>query len=113
MGVEKSGKCLEKAIYVGAVGARFEKENVMEWQDIVITKTQNIEALGYGSEENSKNRMTYASLSGNIRHMLHYSVSFDPINVLSFDIMSKSNFNYVLLILIFMCRFKYWLKSDL
>jgi len=54
MGVEKSGKCLEKAIYVGAVGARFEKENVMEWQDIVITKTQNIESLGYGSEENSK-----------------------------------------------------------
>ena len=54
MGVEKNGKCLEKAIYVGAVGARFEKENVMEWQDMVITKTQNIEALGYGSEENSK-----------------------------------------------------------
>ena len=54
MGVEKNGKCLEKAIYVGAVGARFEKENVMEWQDMVITKTQNIEVLGYGSEENSK-----------------------------------------------------------
>ena len=54
MAATKCGTALDKAIYVGAVGARFEKENVMEWQEMVITDSQNVEASGYGSKENSK-----------------------------------------------------------
>ena len=54
MAVPKNGTPLEKAVYVGVVGARFEKENVMEWQEMVISKTQNVDALGYGSKENCK-----------------------------------------------------------
>jgi Domain of unknown function (DUF4804) len=32
---------LVSAIYVGAVGARFERVGQMEWQDIVVTSNQN------------------------------------------------------------------------
>jgi len=40
----------EKGIYTGLVGARFEKENYMEWQHMVITKHQNIKENGYGAD---------------------------------------------------------------
>lgn len=35
-------------VYVGLVGARFERENLMEWQHMVITRTQNTPEHGYG-----------------------------------------------------------------
>jgi hypothetical protein len=34
---------VEEAVYVGAVGARFEKAGVMEWQEMVIDPEQNVE----------------------------------------------------------------------
>ena len=38
----------ETGVYVGLVGARFEREDLMEWQHIMITPTQNTAAHGYG-----------------------------------------------------------------
>ena len=35
-------------MYVGCVGARFEKPGYMEWQHMVVTESQNSEANGYG-----------------------------------------------------------------
>ena len=35
-------------VIVGQVGARFKKPDVMEWQDCIITRTQNVENNGYG-----------------------------------------------------------------
>ncbi len=32
---------MSKAVYVGAVGARFERRGKMEWQEMVITQKQN------------------------------------------------------------------------
>jgi hypothetical protein len=32
------------------VGARFERENLMEWQHLMVTETQNTPANGYGAE---------------------------------------------------------------
>ena len=59
MAAKKCGTSLDKAIYVGAVGARFEKENVMEWQETVITDSQNVETSGYGSKEHCRNTLLY------------------------------------------------------
>ena len=43
IGREDKNHLEEEAIYIGAVGARFEKEGRMEWQEIVITPEQNSE----------------------------------------------------------------------
>jgi hypothetical protein len=48
----------ETGIYVGLVGARFEKPNVMEWQHIIITPEQNTEAHGYGLGNKKESRLT-------------------------------------------------------
>ncbi|XP_022217103.2 uncharacterized protein LOC111070687 [Drosophila obscura] len=37
-----------EGVIMGLIGARFERPNVMEYQDIIISPTQNIEANGYG-----------------------------------------------------------------
>ena len=39
---------LTTGVYVGAVGARFEKAGRMEYQDMLVTQDQNTEANGYG-----------------------------------------------------------------
>lgn len=39
-----------KGIYVGLVGARFEKEGFMEWQHMIVTKEQNTGKNGYGKK---------------------------------------------------------------
>lgn len=39
-----------KGIYVGMVGARFEKPGLMEWEHMVITPVQNKPENGYGNE---------------------------------------------------------------
>lgn len=38
-----------KGVYVGAVGARFERPGLMEWQTMIITPKQNTAANGYGT----------------------------------------------------------------
>ena len=47
------GSFTEEAVYVGAVGARFEVAGRMEFQDIVVDSKQNTEIHGYG--ENNEN----------------------------------------------------------
>jgi hypothetical protein len=44
----KKGSFEEEGIYVGLVGARFEKPELMEWQHMVITPSQNTIQHGYG-----------------------------------------------------------------
>ena len=46
----KPGSFEPKGIYVGLVGARFEKPERMEWQQLVVTPEQNTAAKGYGPE---------------------------------------------------------------
>lgn len=43
------GTFISTGIYVGLVGARFEKPGHMEWQHMIITPVQNTTANGYGS----------------------------------------------------------------
>lgn len=42
------GTYQEQGVYVGLVGARFEKPGLMEWQHMIITPQQNIAQNGYG-----------------------------------------------------------------
>ncbi|MBA2369415.1 MAG: DUF4804 domain-containing protein [Candidatus Protochlamydia sp.] len=42
----------EMGIYVGLVGARFEKQNLMDWQHMIITPVQNTLDNGYGTNSN-------------------------------------------------------------
>lgn len=48
-GIPSTSSSLEtNGIIVGVVGARLEKDNVMEWQEVIVSKTQNILDNGYG-----------------------------------------------------------------
>ncbi|KAJ8931999.1 hypothetical protein NQ314_015045 [Rhamnusium bicolor] len=42
-------KIEQRGIIIGVIGARFEKAKVMEYQDIMVTKEQNIQENGYGT----------------------------------------------------------------
>jgi hypothetical protein len=44
----QAGTFEEKGIYVGLVGARFEKPGLMEWQHMIVNSVQNSSANGYG-----------------------------------------------------------------
>lgn len=43
-------KIEREGVIMGLIGSRFERENVMEWEDILITKEQNTEERGYGEK---------------------------------------------------------------
>uniref|UniRef100_W8BF98 Uncharacterized protein n=1 Tax=Ceratitis capitata TaxID=7213 RepID=W8BF98_CERCA len=45
---EDPSKIEPSGIVIGMIGGRFESVDVMEWQDIMITPTQNTKAHGYG-----------------------------------------------------------------
>ncbi|XP_053951692.1 uncharacterized protein LOC128859042 [Anastrepha ludens] len=45
--VDKS-KIEQEGVVIGLIGGRFQVEDAMEWQDIMITATQNTKANGYG-----------------------------------------------------------------
>lgn len=49
----------EKGIYVGLVGARFEKPGLMEWQHMIITPQQNTKGHGYGIDNQSTSKLIY------------------------------------------------------
>lgn len=55
---QKAGTFQEKGIYVGLVGARFEKEGLMEWQHMIITPEQNTKENGYGPQADSASEKT-------------------------------------------------------
>lgn len=48
----KSDTYEPKGVYIGLVGARFEKPGLMEWQHIIITPKQNTADNGYGLTRN-------------------------------------------------------------
>ncbi|MCX5922709.1 MAG: DUF4804 domain-containing protein [Candidatus Dependentiae bacterium] len=50
---DKAGTYQEEGVYVGLVGARFEKPGLMEYQHMLITQEQNTTAKGYGSGNNN------------------------------------------------------------
>ena len=39
-----------RGVYVGCIGARFERLEQMEWKHMIISKEQNIEEKGYGAK---------------------------------------------------------------
>lgn len=43
----KDSNHVDEAIYVGAVGARFERKGKMEYQDIYISRNQNVPGSSY------------------------------------------------------------------
>ncbi|KAJ9582647.1 hypothetical protein L9F63_023025 [Diploptera punctata] len=43
-------------VIIGVIGARFEKLNFMEWEEIIISKQQNTEVNGYGSKTKNMNK---------------------------------------------------------
>ncbi|KAL1520189.1 hypothetical protein AB1Y20_023659 [Prymnesium parvum] len=43
-----SAKCEPSGVFVGLVGARFERTGVMEWQHLIVTAEQNTAHNGYG-----------------------------------------------------------------
>lgn len=51
------GSYQEMGIYVGLVGARFERPGLMEWQHIIITPEQNTSENGYGFHKTNKKRL--------------------------------------------------------
>ncbi|MEL7531371.1 MAG: DUF4804 domain-containing protein [Bacteroidota bacterium] len=48
--IGQKGSFEEQGIYSGLVGARFERPELMEWQHMIITETQNTAANGYGPD---------------------------------------------------------------
>lgn len=56
-----AGTFESEGIYVGLVGTRFERPELMEWPHIVITEQQNSELNGYGlTKKYEPNNRTYA-----------------------------------------------------
>lgn len=54
-GIQGAPESYEKeGVYVGLVGARFEKEMYMEWQHIMITPAQNAPQWGYGKTKSEE-----------------------------------------------------------
>lgn len=45
---DAAGSFERRGVYVGCVGARFEREGVMEWAHLMVTPEQNTPAKGYG-----------------------------------------------------------------
>lgn len=50
---EDKSKIEIEGVIIGIIGGRFEAEDVMEWQDIMITPMQNTKARGYGYKTKS------------------------------------------------------------
>ncbi|XP_011296476.2 uncharacterized protein LOC101898587 isoform X4 [Musca domestica] len=64
--IEKNKSLIEQdGVVMGLIGARLNQPNVMEFQDIIITKTQNVEENGYGStphQNSNNNRVRYRKI---------------------------------------------------
>ncbi|KAF2880353.1 hypothetical protein ILUMI_25816 [Ignelater luminosus] len=51
----------DKGIVIGVIGARLKKVGAMEYEEMVITKTQNTEANGYGAKSNKSLHSVFAN----------------------------------------------------
>ena len=54
--VDAEGTFVANGVYVGCVGARFERPETMEWRHMIVTKEQNISAKGYGPPDDADHR---------------------------------------------------------
>lgn len=52
------GSFIERGVYVGLIGARFERAERMEWQQLLVTAGQNTAAKGYGAAAAAEQRET-------------------------------------------------------
>jgi hypothetical protein len=55
--LDESGEHVDHAVYIGSVGARFEKSGVMEYAHMLITPEQNTSDQGYGCNPSARNHM--------------------------------------------------------
>ena len=46
--VDEDGTFVAHGVYIGCVGARFERPEKMEWQHMIVSKDQNVAGKGYG-----------------------------------------------------------------
>jgi len=69
---------IHRGVYVGLVGARFERKDVMEMQFMVVEETQNTEEKGYGSASNPWHRL-WAEFYG-VDHFLTFQEGHDMKN---------------------------------
>lgn len=53
---QKAGSFIPQGVYVGLVGARFERKGLMEWQHCVISASQNTAENGYGDAGGNSER---------------------------------------------------------
>merc|ERR1712217_550910 len=60
LGIE--GSYERKGVYMGLVGARFERRDRMEWKHMVITPEQNTAANGYGANSTDPMLQAWAAL---------------------------------------------------
>lgn len=67
--LDKTGTYVKDGVYVGLVGARFERPNLMEWKHMIITKEQNTVENGYGKKGSNELLNIWASF---------YKIEFFP-----------------------------------
>merc|ERR1719499_1812861 len=51
------GNHINRGVYIGLVGARFEKKGVMEMQFMAVDEEQNVAGRGYGSSKSPWHRL--------------------------------------------------------
>ncbi|XP_068141256.1 uncharacterized protein [Drosophila tropicalis] len=70
-----------EGVIIGMIGARFERDSVMDYEDILITPTQNMASHGYGSMENGTRatdyRLMWRNFYGEPRDFLNDQVKID------------------------------------
>lgn len=75
----KQGSFMEEAVYVGAVGARFEVPGRMEFQDIVVDKKQNVQSKGYGEKNEEESVLSiFAKFYGKNNFPLYEEAIHNP-----------------------------------
>lgn len=80
----------KEGIYVGQVGARFQKKNRMEWRYMVIDKEQNTTENGYGIDNNSLKGLFLKGWAD--FYEIPYFPTFDEIMLHKDDIFSSNGF---------------------
>ena len=55
---DKTGSFQETGVYIGSVGARFERPGCMEWAHMIVTPSQNTVERGYGVAADPRNPRT-------------------------------------------------------
>lgn len=95
---ENAGKtepnCQPNGIYIGQIGARFERPFKMEWRYMIVDRDQNTLENGYGSNSNTKNS-AYLSMWANFYDLDNFPLYSDAENDKSGRFYKLSNGNYL------------------